>query len=168
MLTSSQCVKTVQFCMPFDTEIAFILIQTPNQIIFEPHTKPSQSWSLHWNQVNFAPPHWNTSISSTNTTKSIAMPNWEPCHFGPCHFGYYTFQHMFIWYSGNTWNMITTINSYYSWRIHTAVKPRNYCVSIYTIFYFLLHGIYKTTRDTGGRTSVRSISFGCIISWCHI
>ena len=51
--------KTSQFCMPPDTKTKLISIQTLNQIIFDPHTKPSQLWSQHWNQVNSDPPHWN-------------------------------------------------------------------------------------------------------------
>ena len=45
--------------MPPDTKTKLISIQTLNQVIFDPHTKPSQFWSLHWNQVNSDPPHWN-------------------------------------------------------------------------------------------------------------
>ena len=34
--------KTTQLCTPPDTKIKLISIQTPNQVIFDPHTKPSQ------------------------------------------------------------------------------------------------------------------------------
>ena len=42
-----------------DTKIKLIRIQTPNHVIFDPHTERSQFWSPHWNQVNSDPPHWN-------------------------------------------------------------------------------------------------------------
>ena len=40
-------VKTSQFRMPPDTSTKLISIQTLNQVIFDPHTKASQFWSLH-------------------------------------------------------------------------------------------------------------------------
>ena len=45
--------------MPPDTKTKLISIQTPNQVIFDPHTNPSQFWSLYWNQVNPEPSHLN-------------------------------------------------------------------------------------------------------------
>ena len=46
-------------CLPPDTKTKLISIHTPNQLVLDPHTKPSQFWSLHWNQVNPDHPHWN-------------------------------------------------------------------------------------------------------------
>ena len=34
-------------------------MQTLNEVIFDPHTKPSQFRSLHCYEVNFDPPHRN-------------------------------------------------------------------------------------------------------------
>ena len=46
-----------------------------------------------------------------------------------------------------------------------------YCpgCEVYTIFYCLLHGIYTTTYDAGGRTSLRSVPPVRTSStfWCH-
>ena len=79
---SISTLKTSQFCMPLDTKIKLISTQTLNQVVFDPQTKPSQFWSLHWNQVNSDPPHKITSISTTHTTtNSISMPTLKPCHF---------------------------------------------------------------------------------------
>ena len=51
--------KRSQFLMPPDPRTNLILIQTINQVIFDPPTKPSQFWYLHWNQVNSDPPPRN-------------------------------------------------------------------------------------------------------------
>ena len=45
--------------MPPDTKIKLVSTETPNQVIFDPHTKRSQFWSPHWNQLNSNRPHWN-------------------------------------------------------------------------------------------------------------
>ena len=45
--------------MPPETQTKLISIQTLERVIFDPHTKPSQLWSLLCNQVNPDPPHWN-------------------------------------------------------------------------------------------------------------
>ena len=55
----SQVIFDPQFGMPPDTKTKLISIQTLKQVIFDPHKKPSQFWSLHWNQVNSDPPQWN-------------------------------------------------------------------------------------------------------------
>ena len=51
--------KARQFCMSPDTKTKLISMQALNQVILDPRTKPSQLWSLQWNQVNSDPPHWN-------------------------------------------------------------------------------------------------------------
>ena len=52
-------IKTSQFCVPPDTKTELISIHTLNQVVFDLHTKASQLWSIHCNQVNSDPPHWN-------------------------------------------------------------------------------------------------------------
>ena len=84
------------------------------------------------------------------------MPTLKPCHFRGELLWCHTYQYMFLCYSSNTYNIITSINTCYSWRFHTTVKSRKYCPRMYHIL-FLLHGIYATTCDTGGQTSLRSI-----------
>ena len=67
-LMSSQCFlhsKNKSVSIPPNKKNNFISTQTLNQVIFDPHTKPSQFRSHHWNQVNFDP-HSNM--------KSISMP----------------------------------------------------------------------------------------------
>ena len=49
---------------------------------------------------------------------------------------------MFLWYSSNTYHINTSTNSYYSWSVHTTLKPWNFA---YTIIYILIHAIYMTT-----------------------
>ena len=73
---------------------------------------------------------------------------------------------MFLWYSSNTYHINTSTNSYYSWRFHNTVKPRKYWLSTHHIK-FLLHGIYTTTCDTGGRASLRPIPRVRSTSWRH-
>ena len=73
--------KTSQSAVAPNTKIKIISIQTLNHVIFDSHTKPSQFWSLHWDQVNSDPHTEITSISTTHTTKSISMPTLKPCHF---------------------------------------------------------------------------------------
>ena len=51
--------QTRQFFMPLDTENKSISIETLNHVIFDPHTKTSQFWSLRSNQVNSDPVRWN-------------------------------------------------------------------------------------------------------------
>ena len=80
MSISIPTLKTSQFGVPPNTKIKIFLIQTL-QVIFGSHTKPSQFWSLHCNQVNSDPHADITSISTTHTTKSISMPTLKPCHF---------------------------------------------------------------------------------------
>ena len=46
---------------------------------------------------------------------------------------HHTYGYMFLWCSSNTYDINTSTNSYYSWRVHTTVKSRKYCGSIYTI-----------------------------------
>ena len=142
--------------MPPDTKTKSISIHTLNEVIFDPHTKPTQFWSPHWNQVNSDPPHWNyvdfdhpqnnqvnfdantkTISSSGRVTLRVMHTSIRSCDTAAIRTRY---------------NVITSTNSYYSWRFHTTVKPRKYFVC--TVFWFLLHGVYTTTCDTDGRTSL--------------
>ena len=114
--------KTSQSCMPPDTKTKLISIQTLNQVIFDPHTKPSQFWSLLWNQVNSDTPRWNHVYFDHPHTKSISMSLLKPCLFRAVllcvlYISAYAC-------SCDTYNIITSTNSYYSWRLHTTVNPR--------------------------------------------
>ena len=156
----SQVIFDPQFGMPPDTKTKLISIQTLKQVIFDPHKKPSQFWSLHWNQVNSDPPHWNHVYfdhphniqvnfdANTKTMYFSGRVTLRVMHTGKCFCGTAA-----IMYTPEY--IITSTNSYYSWRFHTTVKPRK--KRVYTIFRCLLHGIYTTTCDTGGRTLLRSI-----------
>ena len=124
--------KTSQFCMPPDTKTKLISIQTLNQVIFDPHTKPGQLWSQHWNQVNSDLPHWNhvyfdhpciyqvnfecqQSFSGRGTLRVMNTSTWS-CDTAAA--------------IRTRYNIITITNSYF-WRFHTTVKPRKKCVNIY-------------------------------------
>ena len=116
-----------QFCMPPDTKTKCISIQIPNQVIFDPHTQPSQFWSPHWNQVNFDSLHWNqdnsdpphnNQVNFNANTKSMSFSGSMTLRV------IHMIQHMFLWCSSNTYNIVTSINSCYSLRFHTTVKPR--------------------------------------------
>ena len=102
----------------------------PDYVLFDPPTKPSQLWSVHWNQVNSDPQYWITSISTTHTTtKSISMPTPKPCHFRAVllfvlyirvhvlviqqHYVYYNYEYQLV--------LFLTLPYY-------IVKPRKYCV----------------------------------------
>ena len=158
--------------MPPDTKPKLISVQIINQILSDRHTKTSQLWSLPWNHVNSDHPNWNqvyfdhphnNQVNFDANTRTMSLS-------GRVAFACYTYQHMFLWYSSNTSTIITSTNSYYSWRFHTTVKPRKYCVSIPGIPFLLLHGIDTTVCDTGGRTSLRSIPpvHTSYILVCHI
>ena len=153
--------------MSLDTKTKLISIHTLNQVIFDPHTKPSQLWSLHWNQVKSDPPHWNhVYFDHPHDNQVIFDANTKSMSFSGRYFCVlYILQYMC--YSINTYNIVTSANSCYSWRFHITVKPRKYRLSMYHIL-FLLHGIYTTRCDTGGRTSLRSIPPVRSTSWCHI
>ena len=68
--------------MPPDTKIKLVSTQTPNQFIFDPHTKRSQFWSPNWNQLNADPPHWknvyfdqphNNQVNFDANTKTMSF-----------------------------------------------------------------------------------------------
>ena len=68
MLISSTTLKSSKFSSPLQRQVNFAcprhedhfnFDQTLNQLIFDPLTKPSQLWSLHWSYVNSDPPHRN-------------------------------------------------------------------------------------------------------------
>ena len=153
--------------------------ETKTWVIFDPHTKPSQFLSRHWNQVISDLPHWNHVYFDHPYNNQIKFDHLHNNRvnfdantknrviLGQCYFACYTYQqYMFLWYSSsNTYNIVTSTNSYSSWGFHTTVKPRKYCGSIYR--FFLLHGIYTTTCGTGGRTSLLSIPPIHSSSWCH-
>ena len=67
-----------------DKKNMLISIQSLNQVIFEPRTKPSQFRSLH-EIVSIPIPHAEIKSISTidTTTKLIAMSTLKPCHFRP-------------------------------------------------------------------------------------
>ena len=152
--------------MSLDTKTKLISIHTLNQVIFDPHTKPSQLWSLHWNQVESDPPHWNhVYFDHPHDNKSFSMPTLKACHFRAVTFACHTYSNTCD--TASIRIIVTSANSCYSWRFHITVKPRKYRLSMYHIL-FLLHGIYTTRCDTGGRTSLRSIPPVRSTSWCHI
>ena len=136
--------------MPPDTKTNLISIQTLNQVIFDPPTKASQLWSLHWNQVNSDPPYWNhfyfdrphNQVNFDANTKTMSFSGrftLRVIHTSTC----------FLWYSSNTrtYNIFTSTDSYYSWRFHTPVKPRKCCVSIYLVPYFYFcYMVYSRLR----------------------
>ena len=120
--------------MPPDTKTKLISIQTLNLVISIPAQK--QVNSDPYTEIKSTPiPHTKfKSVSTTHTTtKLISMPALEPCHFRAAYFARYTHGYMFLWYSGNTYNINTSTNSDDSWRVHTTVKPRKSCLGIYTI-----------------------------------
>ena len=131
-----------------DTKTNLISTQTLNQAIFDPHTRPSQLWSLHCEiKLTPIPQTEIRSISTTRTTKSISMLTLKSCHF-PAVFECYTYQYMFLWYSSNAYNIITSINSYLLFLTSPYYsKPQKYCLSIYHIL-FSCYMVYTRLRVT--------------------
>ena len=154
MLISSTTLKSSKFSSPLQRQVNFAcprhedhfnFDQTLNQLIFDPLTKPSQLWSLHWSYVNSDPPHrnhvhfdhpHNNQVNFDANTKTMSFSG--AVNLGVIHI------------SNKAYNIMTSTNSYYSWRFHTTVKPRKYCVSMYHIL-FLLHGTYTARCGTGDR-----------------
>ena len=133
------------FSISPDTKTKLISIQTLKQVIFDPRTKPSHFWSLHWNQVNSDPPHWNyvyfdhphdNQVNFDANNKTMPFSGHVTSRLIP--------QYMFFWYNSNTRNIITTTNSFYSGRFHTTIKPEN-VAQVYTIF-FLGYMVYTRLR----------------------
>ena len=130
--------------MPPNTKTNLISIHIINQVISDRHTKTSQLWSLPWNQVNSDHPHWNQvyfdhphnkQVNFDANTRTMSLS-------GRVAFACYTYQYMFLWCSSSTYNIITSTNSNCSWRFHTTVKPRKYCVSIPGISIFFCFMVY--------------------------
>ena len=157
--------------MPLDTKTKLISIQTLNEVIFDPHTKPSQ---FHWIKLNPIP---HTKIKSTSTThtivKSISMSTLTPCHFRAALFCVLrTRVHVHVIQQ----QYVSHKYEYQLLLFLTSILQQNHenicCVHIYAMFFILLHGIYltiiRTRYDTGGQTSLRSIPPLRIISWCHM
>ena len=131
--------------MPPDMKNKWVSIQTLNQAIL----KPSQFRSLHWNKVNSDPPHWNQVYfdhphnnhvnidANTNTMPFSGRVALRVIHTSTCSCDTAAIRTIYL--------VITSTNSYYSWRFHTAVIPRKYCVILHHII-FLVHGIYTTWR----------------------
>ena len=67
--------------MPLGTTT--ILISTQNlQVISDPHTKPCQFWSIHWNQVNSGPPHRNhVYFDHPHNNQVYFHAKKKTCHF---------------------------------------------------------------------------------------
>ena len=93
-LISIPTLKASQFGMPPDTKTKLISIQTLNQVIFDPHTKSCQFWSLFWNHVNSDPPHWNHAYFDHPYNNQVNFDANTKNHviFGPCYFACYTDQ----------------------------------------------------------------------------
>ena len=135
--------------MPTHTKAKFISIRTLNQAMFDSHTKPSQFWSLNWGEVNSHSPHRNhvsfdhpykNQVNFDTNTKTMSFPGrvaLRVIHTSTCSCDTAAIRTIYL--------VITSTNSYYSWRFHTAVIPRKYCVILHHII-FLVHGIYTTWR----------------------
>ena len=123
--------------MPAYTKTKLISIRTLNQAIFDPHTKPSQFWCLHWNQANSDPPHWHhvyfdhphkkVHFDADTKTKSFSGRVKKNCVV------YISHRYMFLWYSSsNTYNIITIT------RVHINQDPI-LCVKIAVYMDFRVH-----------------------------
>ena len=157
---SISTLNLIQFCC-LDTKNKFISIQRLKPCYFRPP---------HKNQVNSDPyteiksisiPHTEIkSISTTHaTTKSISMSTLNSCHFRPVLFCVLyirahvpAIQQQYVSNKYEYQLVLFLTCPYYS---KTLKIFRKYM--LYAIFDILLHGIYMTTYDTGGRTSLRSI-----------
>ena len=115
-----------------------ISIQTPKQIIFDLHTKQSQTQFLHWTQVHSEPLHCNhDSFDHPHNTKSISISALKLCIFRRSLFWVLYKRYVYLLYSSNTYHINTSsTDSNYYWRVYTTVKPRKYCARIYHISYF--------------------------------
>ena len=141
---------------------------TINRAIFDPHTKPSQFRSLHWNQVNPDHPHWNKVYLTTYTTnRSFSMSTLKPCHFRPV---LLCVLYIRVHVPSNRYHMNTCTNSYLVLLLtcpYYCKNPENTAQVHIPCFIFYYMVIYMTTYDTGGRTSSRSTPPVRSISWCH-
>ena len=134
--------KQYDFDAP-DTKTKLISIQTLNQAILDPHTKPSQLRSLHWNHVNSDPPHWNqVYFDHPHLTKSISMWTPKPCHFRPLLFCVLhirahvpVIQQLYVSHKYEHQLVVFFTCPYYSSR-----TPKILCKYLYHI-YILLHGM---------------------------
>ena len=152
--------------MPPDNKTTSSSTTTQNEVKF---------WSLHWNKVTSDPPHWNqlyfhhphnnqvnfdATLNQTNLDANAKTISFSTRH---------------IWrviYTGTrscdtaatsiTWIRVPTRS------VHTTIKPRKCCVSIYTMFYHLTTWCTHDYCAAGRWNSLRSDLLARSNSWCHI
>ena len=131
-----------------------------NQVNFDPNTKkmsfsaptqkPSQIRSPHKKQVNFDP---------HTKTKLISIQKLKPSHFRPprqnqVNSDPYNYEHQLVFLTFPCYSKTPKI-------------LRTYIIIPYFIVCYIVPGIYNTTCDTVGRTSLHSTPSVRSTSWCH-